>query len=81
MNQKSLNIRLSKVFGSKIAKSERQRKCQHNRLEVETEDDGCYWVWCAHCGKMGPKKHSRVLALLAWIVRISNKHPRAPKIS
>lgn len=54
-----------------------KRKCRHWVLELHTEADRCTWVVCAMCGKMGPKKHSQTLALLAWIVHLGNQHPRA----
>jgi hypothetical protein len=48
-------------------------KCEHRVLVIDSEPDGCTWVLCQVCGKTGPHKHSITLALLAWIVRLSDE--------
>lgn len=54
--------------------------CKHKLLSVNTERDRCTWIRCKTCGVSGPKKHSVALALCAWIVYLSNDHPkRRPK--
>ncbi len=53
--------------------------CAHKLLEICTEKDRCSWVRCQTCNAKGPKKHSVVLALCAWIIYISNDHPRRRK--
>lgn len=50
--------------------------CRHRKLSVKTEADRCSWVECQGCGKKGPKKHSYMLALVAWAVASVNQHPR-----
>ncbi len=59
-----------------MTKRERQMRCTHRTLLLQTEKDRCTWVECGSCGKCGPKKHSQTLALLAWIVHLGNQHPR-----
>jgi hypothetical protein len=51
------------------------KRCAHRKLEVKTEKDRCSWVQCK-CGKRGPKKHSVVLALVAFAVAVGDQHPR-----
>lgn len=53
--------------------------CAHRVLEIRTEKDRCSWVECCHCDLRGPKKHSVLLALLAWAVFISSDHPKRRK--
>lgn len=50
--------------------------CRHRLIEVKTERDACSWVRCKGCGKSGPKKHSYLLAVLAWAMHLTNMHPR-----
>lgn len=52
-----------------------KKRCSHRFLVVKTEKDRCSWVVC-RCGKRGPKKHSIVLALVAFAVAIGDQHPR-----
>lgn len=54
-----------------------KRRCTHRWLRVLTERDRCSWVTCDQCGKTGPKKHSYLLALVAWALHTVNQHPRA----
>ena len=51
-------------------------RCLHRSLQVRTERDRCSWVECSVCKKQGPKKHSYVLAVLAWAFHVLNQHPR-----
>lgn len=53
-----------------------QRGCMHRNWTICDEDDGCYWVECSWCGKRGPHKHSLAIAVMAWIVRLADQHPR-----
>lgn len=55
------------------------KPCKHKLLAVCTERDRCTWIECCHCGVKGPKKHSVALAMCAWIVYLSNDHPRRRK--
>lgn len=52
------------------------RPCSHRFLQVKTESDRCSWVQCEVCKKQGPKKHSYLLAILAWGLHLTNQHPR-----
>ncbi len=52
------------------------KRCVHRQLVVKTERDRCSWVHCHGCGKRGPKKHSYVLALIAFAVATVDQHPR-----
>ena len=52
------------------------KRCLHRALRVRTERDRCSWVECTVCKKQGPKKHSYVLAVLAWAFHVLNQHPR-----
>lgn len=52
------------------------RACPHRSLMVHTERDRCSWVECYMCAKTGPKKHSIVMAVLAWLVQVGDQHPR-----
>jgi polyferredoxin len=54
-----------------------QYRCQHRVLIVAREKDRCSFVKCRSCGKVGPKKHSYGLALVAWIVCVADRS-RAP---
>lgn len=56
-------------------------KCQHRVLHVIRERDRCSYVKCASCGKVGPKKHSYLLALIAWIVRVGDQGIRKGRCS
>lgn len=51
----------------------------HRLLEIRTEKDRCSWVECCHCDLCGPKKHSAVLALLAWVLFVASDHPKRRK--
>jgi hypothetical protein len=51
--------------------------CSHRQLEIKTEKDRCSWVKCKGCRKRGPKKHSVVMALMAFAVSLGDRHPRA----
>jgi hypothetical protein len=46
-------------------------------ITVRTERDRCSWCVCDLCGKQGPKKHSYLLALIAWGLHLANQYPRA----
>lgn len=50
--------------------------CAHRKLEVKTEKDRCSWVVCLSCRKRGPKKHSVIMALVAFAVSLGDQHPR-----
>lgn len=52
------------------------KKCTHRSIEVKTESDRCNWVQCKSCRKRGPKKHSYMLALVAFAVATVDQHPR-----
>lgn len=51
-------------------------RCYHRVIQIFTEADRCSWVECVRCGKTGPKKHSYLLAILAWGLHLANQHPR-----
>jgi hypothetical protein len=51
-------------------------RCLHRHLFVLTERDRCSWVVCCGCGKTSPRKHSYALAMLAFLVKIGDQHPR-----
>lgn len=53
-----------------------KKRCGHRKLEVKTEKDRCSWVVCTTCGKRGPKKHSVIMALVAFAVTLGDQHPR-----
>lgn len=55
---------------------EHRKRCSHRLLRIDTEHDRCYWVQCEECLKLGPKKHSYLLAVLAWGLHLTNQHPR-----
>jgi hypothetical protein len=55
------------------------KRCAHRHLKVLTEKDRCSWVVCQGCRKKGPKKHSVLLALVAFAVCIADQHPRKKK--
>ena len=48
------------------------RRCTHRTLIIRTERDRCSWVQCSRCKIRGPHKHSVVLAMLAWLVKIAD---------
>lgn len=52
-------------------------RCTHRMLLVATEKDRCSWVQCMTCNKKGPRKHSYLLAVVAWLAAIGNQHPRS----
>jgi len=54
-------------------------ECSHRILRVRTEADRCSWVECMGCGKTGPKKHSYLLGVVAWLATLGNQHPRQPR--
>jgi len=49
--------------------------CKHNRRELCTEADGCYWLQCLACKARGPKRHSATLAVTS---ARNNMKQRAP---
>ncbi|HEX5461850.1 MAG TPA: hypothetical protein VFX20_17940 [Steroidobacteraceae bacterium] len=53
-----------------------RRRCSHRNLVVRTEGDRCSWVQCADCRKVGPAKHSYMLALICFATATVNQHPR-----
>lgn len=52
------------------------KRCAHRALAIMTEKDRCSWVVCQRCRKRGPKKHSIVMALVAFAVALGDQHPR-----
>lgn len=52
------------------------KNCKHDRLQVVREKDRCRRVLCLDCRKFGPRKHSRLLAILAFELQRSDGHPR-----
>ena len=52
------------------------KRCSHRELRVLTEKDRCSWVVCKGCRKRGPKKHSILLAIVAFAVSLGDQHPR-----
>lgn len=52
------------------------RRCTHRLLMLQTERDRCTWVECGQCGKVGPKKHSVITAVMAWLLSLGDQHPR-----
>lgn len=56
-----------------------KRRCSHRALRVHTESDRCSWVECILCKKEGPKKHSYILALIAFAMKTADQHPRKRK--
>lgn len=55
------------------------KRCAHRQLVVKTERDRCSWVVCSGCKKKGPKKHSYLLALIAFAMQTVDQHPRRKK--
>lgn len=53
-----------------------RKRCAHRNLEVKTEKDRCNWVRCRDCKKRGPKKHSVMLALVAFALAITSWNSR-----
>lgn len=54
------------------------KRCSHRKLEIKTERDRCSWVVCrSGCRKRGPKKHSVVMAIMAFAVSLGDQHPRS----
>ena len=51
-------------------------RCLHRPLFVRRDPDGCSFVRCKACGKRGPRKHSYILALVAWALATGDQHPR-----
>lgn len=51
-------------------------RCTHRILEIRTESDKCVWIACRRCELVGPAKHSVTLALLAWIMVLSNQREK-----
>jgi hypothetical protein len=51
-------------------------RCSHRHLTIKSEGDRCSWVQCNDCKEAGPRKHSYLLAILAWGLRLTNQHPR-----
>jgi hypothetical protein len=58
-----------------------RRRCDHCMLTVRTERDRCSWVHCDKCGKEGPRKHSVLLALIAWAVKTVDQQPEDAAMS
>ena len=56
-----------------------RRRCLHRWLTVWTESDRCSWVTCCQCPLTGPRKHSYALAMLAFLVKMGDQHPRGKK--
>lgn len=54
-------------------------RCAHRELRVRSEEDRCSWVECQKCGKRGPRKHSIIMALVAFAVSLGDQHPRAKR--
>ncbi len=49
-----------------------KKRCAHRELVVKTEKDRCNWVLCKGCKKRGPKKHSVMLAIMAFGMAITS---------
>lgn len=54
----------------------KRKVCSHRNLVVRTERDRCSWVECLNCPKVGPRKHSYMLALICFATATVNQHPR-----
>lgn len=52
------------------------KKCGHERLRINTEEDGCYWVSCSYCNVFGPAKHSRFAAMVAFALKLLDQGKR-----
>lgn len=52
------------------------KRCKHEQIQIVRDKDKCRRVICLECRKPGPRKHSRLLAILAFELQRSDGHPR-----
>ena len=54
-------------------------KCAHYFLRVRRHPDGCYTLECQYCDARGSKAHGKTLAILAFLIRAKDRHPRVKR--